>query len=372
MKTFLIFIAFFLSIKSYAQAYETAAKQAILSDFRTGQILFEKNSTELMHPSSMTKIMTSYLAFEDLRSDKISLTQKFSTSEKAWKMGGSRMFLNYGDRVSLDDLLKGIVVQSGNDACVALAEGLAGDEALFVARMNEMAKKLGMMQTNFTNASGWPDPRNLSTAKDLNKLAVAMIVNFPEYYDYHNIKRFTYGSISQQNRNSLLGKLGIDGIKTGHTEAGGYGVVLSAKNDDRRLVAVINGLPSDKARHHEGERIINYGFIGFGQVKVFEEKQTIGKVKVIYGNKPSVEITTREELSILLDQFEKEIDCKVTYKDLIKAPVVAGEKIGSMSCNIPTIYSDSIEIDVIAKSDVEPANPIQKIWQNLEYLFSQE
>ncbi len=174
-KLLIISLLFFFIENIYAQNYETASKQAILVDAKNGQILFEKNANDLMHPSSMTKIMTTYIAFQNLKNGKILLTDKYTTSEKAWKMEGSRMFLNYGDNVTIDDLLKGIVVQSGNDACIVLSEGLNGDESLFVRHMNEAAQKIGMTKTHFTNSSGLPDPKNLSTARDLSKLAIAII-----------------------------------------------------------------------------------------------------------------------------------------------------------------------------------------------------
>jgi D-alanyl-D-alanine carboxypeptidase (penicillin-binding protein 5/6) len=367
---FLSTLIAFLSSFHLAFGYETEAKQAILIDAENGQILFQNNATELMHPSSMTKIMTTYIAFEDLKSGKLSLSDKFTTSEKAWKMEGSRMFLNYGDIVSLDDLLKGIIVQSGNDACVVFAEGSHGDEGLFVERMNKTAAKLGMTQTNFTNASGWPDPRNLSTARDLSKLALRLIRDFPEYYDYHKISTFTYGNIKQNNRNVLLGKLGVDGIKTGHTEAGGYGIVLSAFNKDRRLIAVINGLPTDKMRAQEGEKILNYGFNSFYYVKLFKANQRIESIKVQYGEKPFVNIGVKEDMKILSNDSAEKFYCEISYPNIAKAPINEGDKLGTVKCKVPNIDGDYITSDLVAVENIKNANFIQKIFQNIEYLLS--
>ncbi len=369
MRMFLvIFILLFKSIDAYG--YETAAKQAILVDAKNGQILFEKNANNLMHPSSMTKIMTTYIAFQNLKSGKMSLTDKYITSEKAWKMEGSRMFLNYGDVVTVDQVLKGIVVQSGNDACVVLAEGLNGDESSFVKHMNEVAKKLGMTKTHFSNSSGLPDPTNLSTAKDLSKLAIAIIDTFPEYYYYHQIKNFEYGNIMQFNRNVLLGKMGIDGIKTGHTEAGGFGIVLSAMMNNKRLIGVINGLSNDKIRAQEGEKILNYGFNNFQEIDLFKVKQVIGTTKVQYGIQRMLKFGVENDFTILVGSIKENIECHIKYKEFIRAPIMVGDDVGVITCNIPSIYSDGISMKLIATENVRGANFIQKLWQNLEYVFS--
>ncbi len=345
--------------------YVTTAKQAILIDVSTGQILYQHNATELMHPSSMTKIMTTYLVFDRLKSGKLSLNDRFTTSEKAWKMGGSRMFLQYGASPTINELLKGIVVQSGNDACVVIAEGMSGDEDAFIGKMNNMAKELGMTQTNFTNASGWPDPNNLSTAKDLSKLAIALMKNFPQYYHYHAIKQFSYGNITQNNRNTLLGKIGVDGIKTGHTDAGGHGIVLSAEQQDRRLVAVINGLPSEKARMIEGEKILNYGFNGFTKINLLKSSDVLAKSKVFYGELPEVSLSVKKNVKILGDQNEK-ITCTITYKDCVTAPISIGEKLGTITCKIDNIYDSELKYDLVSMVKVKEANFVQKIWQNIE------
>lgn len=366
-----LFISLFFLLPEIvsAEPYTTTAKQAILLDAVTGQILYQYNPTQLMHPSSMTKIMTTYLAFDAVKSGKISLNNKFTTSEKAWKMGGSRMFLNYGDTPTIDDLLKGIVVQSGNDACVVMAEGLAGDENIFVNRMNDMARRLGMMNTNFTNASGWPDPNNLSTAKDLSKLAIELINTFPDFYQYHNIKKFSYGNILQTNRNTLLGKMGVDGIKTGHTDAGGYGIVLSALQKDIRLIAVINGLVTDKARAQEGERILNYGFNGFTKVTLVKTTDVLARANVIYGDLPKVTLTVKNDMKILSRNPTEEISCSITYKDGISAPIIIGQELGMISCKIDNIYDSELKSQLVAANNVKSANFFQRLIQNIEKLI---
>lgn len=369
MKYYILLLCLIVHKISYAIEYSTSAKQAILIDATTGQILFENNADELMHPSSMTKIMTTYLAFDALKNGKISMSTRFTTSEKAWRMQGSRMFLNYGDTPTVDELLKGIVVQSGNDACVVIAEGLAGTEEAFVQKMNAMAKKLNMNSTNFTNASGWPDPNNLSTAKDLSKLAIALIRNFPEYYHYHQMQKFSYGNIMQNNRNTLLGKFGVNGIKTGHTEAGGYGVVLSAENQNKKLIAVINGLQSDKDRAQEGAKILNYGFANFVSATVLRNDKILAKSNVRYGAVPFVNLKVKENLNVLTNSESVTMQCTMTYDSNIQAPIFIGQKLGSAKCNIKNIFLDYITVDLIAAEQVQKANFLQRIIQNLEYIF---
>jgi len=249
-----LLLVLFLLLLQKASALEILAREALVVDFARGQILLEKNSAQSMYPSSMTKIMTSYLAFEALEAKKFTLEDKFLVSNKAWKMGGSKMFLKVGDSVSISDLLQGIIIVSGNDACITLAEGFYGDEELFVNKMNAKAQELGMTQTHFVNSTGWPDIKHVTTSEDLAKLSIAIIRDFPNFYSYHHLDNFTYNNIPQRNRNLLLGKMGVDGIKTGHTELAGYGIVLSAKEDNRRIIAVINGLKSEKARALEGEK----------------------------------------------------------------------------------------------------------------------
>jgi len=352
----------------FAEPYTTTAKQAILVDGNTGQILYQYNANQPMHPSSMTKIMTTYLAFDEIKSGRISLNDKFPTSEKAWKMAGSRMFLNYGDMPTIDDLLKGIIVQSGNDACVVMAEGLAGDENLFVDKMNNIAKKVGMINTNFTNASGWPDPNNLSTAQDLSKLAIALIKNFPDLYSYHQIKQFSYGNISQTNRNLLLGRIGVDGIKTGHTEAGGYGIVLSALQNDRRLIAVINGLITDKERAQEGERILNYGFKGFTRKILVGTSDILAKPQVIYGESPQVKLSIKNDMEILTKNSNEAISCTIFYTNQVLAPIAMGQKLGTITCKVDNIYDSEFRSDLVADSNVRRANFLQRLIQNIERL----
>jgi D-alanyl-D-alanine carboxypeptidase (penicillin-binding protein 5/6) len=247
-------------LPSVAKAFETKAKQAILVDLTTHTVLLDKNADERMPPSSMSKLMTTYMIFDGLRNGSLELSDKLRVSEKAWRKGGSKMFVELGKQIALEDLLRGIIIQSGNDACIVVAEHLAGSEEAFANMMNEKAKEIGLVGSNFVNATGWPDPEHYMTARDLYVLALHIMAEFPQYYPFYSEKSFTYHNIKQPNRNVLLHRnLGVDGMKTGHTQAAGYGIVVSAKNDEgRRLLLVINGMESERERADEAARLIPY------------------------------------------------------------------------------------------------------------------
>ena len=267
-----------------SSALETLGKQAILIDATTGTILFSKNPDERMTPSSMSKIMTIYKLFERLKDGELSLTDKFSVSEKAWRKQGSKMFVAVNSRVTIEDLIRGIIVQSGNDATIVVAEGLSGSEGAFADEMNETAKQLNMTNSNFINASGWPDPDHETTARDLAKLTVATVKNFPDLYRYYGEKTFTYNGIKQGNRNpAIYRNIGADGLKTGHTEAGGYGLTVSAIRKNRRLILVINGLPTKKSRAVESERILDWGFREFNNYALFKAGETVTEAQIWMG-----------------------------------------------------------------------------------------
>ena len=267
------------------QAIETSAKQAILIDNATGAVLFEKDADMLMEPSSMSKIMTIYMIFERLADGSLKLDDTLPVSEKAWRKGGSKMFVKVGDRVSVEDLLRGIIIQSGNDATIVIAEGLAGDEKSFAAEMTDRARELGLESSMFTNASGWPDEDHRVTARDMALLAKLTIENFPQYYGYYAELEFIYNGIRQGNRNPLLYKnMGADGLKTGHTVNAGYGLTASAIRDGRRLILVINGLGSASGRSREAERLIEFGFREFSNYALFEAGEAIGEADVWLGD----------------------------------------------------------------------------------------
>ena len=279
MKHFLIF-CFLLLFFNSSYSLETKAKQAILYDYETKSIIFEKDSDELMSPSSMSKIMTIYKIFERLKEGGLSLTDTYRVSEKAWRKRGSKMFVRLNSRVKIEDLIRGIIVQSGNDASIVVAEGMSGSEEAFADHLNITARKLGMLNSNFINASGWPDIGHHTTARDLATLTRATIKNFPEFYHYYKEKVFTYNGIKQRNRNpTIYRNIGADGLKTGHTEAGGYGLAASAERKDRRLILVINGLPSKRSRSAESERFLDWGFREFDNHRLFRREDTVTKAK---------------------------------------------------------------------------------------------
>jgi len=258
-------------------SFQTTAKQAILMDFDTGAVLYAKNADTPMFPASMTKIMTSIMVFDELRAGRLQLDSTFRVSENAWRKGGSKMFVRVKDDIKVEDLLRGIIVQSGNDASIVVAEGLAGSDETFGDQMTERAREIGLQDTVFRNATGWPDPDHVTSARDLAKLAAYLIREYPDFYSYYSEKEFTYGKsldgkpITQGNRNPLLYKsVGADGLKTGHTEASGFGLTASAIRGDRRLVMVINGLNSVRARSSESERLINWGFQVFDNYPLFQ------------------------------------------------------------------------------------------------------
>ena len=254
-----------------AQAFETAAKAAIILDSRTGVVLFEKNADERMPPASMSKLMTAYMIFDQLKGGRLKLDDEVLVSERAWKMGGSQMFVKVGDRVKVEDLIRGIIIQSGNDACVTMAEAIAGSEEEFARQMTEKAKEIGLTNSTFANATGLDAPDHLMTVRDLAMLARRIITDFPEYFKYYSEREFEYGGIRQPNRNPLLqaGVPGVDGMKTGFTDGSGYGLVATAKRDDRRVITVMAGLQSAGQRRTEGERLLEYGFREFQEYRLF-------------------------------------------------------------------------------------------------------
>ena len=335
-----------------AAAIETEARQAILVDFDTGTVLFEKNADELMHPSSMSKMMTVYDLFSRLKNGSIKLDDELPVSDKAWRMGGSKMFVPWGGKVKVEDLIQGIVVQSGNDACIVVAEGLDGTEDAFAAELTRKAHELGMTHSTFVNATGWPDPRHLTTARDLALLAKHTITDFPEYYHYYGELEFTYNKIKQGNRNPLLYKdIGADGLKTGHTEQGGYGLTASAKQGNRRLILVLNGLPSMKARADESDRLMEWGFREFNNYALFKRGETVTDAAVWLGNSATVPLVADSNVEVTLPRKSRH-DMKVAavFDGPIPAPIKKGDKIAKLVISGPDITT--VEVPLLAGADV--------------------
>ena len=362
-----IFLIFLISKNVFA--IDTKAEQAIVMDFDTNEILFEKNSNSKTPPASMTKIMTVYAAFDRLKNTDLSINNECTVSAKAYKMGGSRTFLEIDDKVSIDDLLKGIIIQSGNDASVALAECLAGTEEDFAKLMNVYAKRLGMNNTNFINSSGWPEDGHYSTVYDLAILSNAVIREFPDLYLYFADEEFTYNDIKQPNRNKLLSSVqGADGLKTGFTKASGWGIAATAKREDRRITVVINGTNSSRSRMNESANLINWAFSQTSQKELVSEGQVITQVDVWLGNKPRVNlISSRKVVSTLsFDQLQL-IKSSIQYKKPLDAPILKGNSYGKLLISIEG--KPNIEIDLVAEEDVGTINPILKIFAALKYLI---
>ena len=363
------FILLIFLITKHVFAIDTKAEQAIVMDFDTNEILFEKNSNSKTPPASMTKIMTVYAAFDRLKNTDLSINNECTVSAKAYKMGGSRTFLEIDDKVSIDDLLKGIIIQSGNDASVALAECLAGTEEDFAKLMNVYAKRLGMNNTNFINSSGWPEDDHYSTVYDLAILSNAVIREFPDLYLYFADEEFTYNDIKQPNRNKLLSSVqGADGLKTGFTKASGWGIAATAKREDRRITVVINGTNSSRSRMNESANLINWAFSQTSQKELVSEGQVIAQVDVWLGNKPRVNlISSRKVVSTLsFDQLQL-IKSSIQYKKPLDAPILKGNSYGKLLISIEG--KPNIEIDLVAEEDVGSINPILKIFAALKYLI---
>jgi len=351
-----------------AHAIETLAKQAILIDYQTGQILFEKNADDRMTPSSMSKMATVYLAFTRMKEGRLSLEDSFPVSEKAWRKQGSKMFVPLNGRVKAEDLLRGIIVQSGNDACIVLAEGLAGSEDAFARELTELAHGLGMKGTNLVNASGWPDPNHYSTARDLSTLAMATIKNFPEFYPYYSEKNFFYNGIKQGNRDPLLYKdTGADGLKTGHTDEGGYGLTASAVRNGRRLVMVVNGLSSMAERGREGEKLMDYGFREFNNYQLFTANATVGEAPVWLGTEARVPLVLKSDVTMTMPiKSRKDMVVKTIYDSPIQAPFVEGTRIGTLRIEVPE--RPVTELPLVAGKSVEKLGMVSRLGAALRHI----
>jgi len=349
---------------------ETAAKQVLLIDYTTGIILFEKNADELMYPSSMTKIMTAYMVFAKLRDGSIQMNSVFPVSERAWRMGGSKMFVPLNAMVSVEDLLKGIIIQSGNDACIVVAEGLGGSEENFAYAMTQTAHEMGALQTNFKNASGWPDPEHLTTARDLAIIAHRIITDFPDFYHMFSAKEYVYNKIRQWNRNSLLYKnVGCDGIKTGHTEDGGYGIVASVLQGDRRLILVVNGLLSEQDRANEALKLMRWGLQTFDNYSLFKPGELIDTIPVWLGEENGVTATVAEEVIVTLPKVSRKgLKVDIQYDTPVAAPIVQGAILGKMIVTLPS-QEFPLEVPLIAGEPVGKAGFFKRIMDSFRYLI---
>lgn len=360
---------FLAPLASTAQALETQAREVFLMDANTNAILLDKNSEVSMPPASMSKIMTAYMVFERLKAGSLSLDDKLPVSEKAWRMGGSKMFVEVGDQIRVEDLLRGVIVQSGNDACIVLAEGIAGSEEAFAEQMTAKAREIGMTGSTFANATGWPHPEHRMTARDLATLANRIITDHPEFYHYYSEKEFTWTDIRQGNRNPLLYKnIGADGLKTGHTEEAGYGLTASAVQNDRRLILVVNGLGSIKERSAESERLMSWGFREFGNYALFESGETVDEAPVWLGAEKTVPLVMAEDLVVTLPRSVRNgMKVSVVYDSPIPAPVPSGQEIATLRVSWPD--GVPVEVPLMAGEDVEQLGPFGRIAASIKFLL---
>ena len=350
-------------------AVETQAKQAILADFETGSVLFEKNADESMAPSSMSKLMTIYMVFERLRDGRLSLEDKLPVSTKAWRKGGSKMFVKEGDRVSIEDLIRGVVVQSGNDACIVIAEGLAGSEEIFAEEMTERGRELGLENTVFKNATGWPDLGHTMTARDLAILTKRTVQDFPEYFHYYAEKNFTYNGIHQSNRNPLLYKnLGADGLKTGHTELGKFGLVVSAERKGRRLILVLNGLPNVRTRSKESERLLEWGFREFNNYKLFSAGETVTQASVWLGDVDQMPLVVENDLVITIPKkSRRKMQVSALFEEPVPTPIRVGQQIALLQVSAPGF--ETLEVPLVAGEGVGQLGLLGRLVSALNYLI---
>lgn len=349
-----------------ALAIETTAKQAFLIDMNTHSVLLNKEGDTLMHPSSMSKLMTLYVLFQRLKSGRTKLTDNFRVSEKAWRTQGSKTFVAIGSDISVEDLIHGITTQSGNDACIVVAEGLSGSEEAFVEEMNRVAKSIGLDHSHFDNATGLPDDKHMMTAHDLATLAERLIVDFPEYYHFFSTREYTFNNIKQQNRNRLLGTLGIDGLKTGHTDDGGYGITLSAVQDGRRLILVINGLPSDNARVEEGDRLMRYGFREFEDKKLVKANQKIADADVWFGKQSQVSlVSANDEVITLPINSNDAIGFTLKYTGPVPAPITKGAHVADLVVSVHGAEAKTIPL--VAGEDVAKRSGFGKFFALFDY-----
>ena len=377
-KKVFVFILFSLSLAGFAKAdLNVKARTAILQDFYSGEIIYEKEADISIYPASMTKIMTSIIAFDLIKSGDLSLDEKFIISEKAWRLstsGYSSMFIMVGDNVSVENLLKGIIIASGNDACVALAEGIAGTEEEFAILMTGKAREIGMENTNFTNSSGINDPENYSTVRDILLMSNYLIKNHPNFYKMFSEKEFTWDRtggdpIKQGNRNPLLYKnLGADGIKTGYLAVEKYSLASSINRNGRRLIAVGSGFNTKNARSKESSKLLTYGLTNYDLVKISNTNESLHKVDVWLGKENSVDVYTNQDIYKTIKKAKKKLlKVSVKYEGPVEAPIKKDEKVAILK----VVYDDELvgEYDLLASKEVKKVNFVSRLLKSLNYLI---
>lgn len=374
-KIFFVLLALIFAGQSLAQQApvppELAAKSWLLLEMGSGQMLTSTKPDERLEPASLTKLMTAYLTFKAVQQKTIAINQPLPVSEKAWRTGGSKMFIRVDTQVPVDDLIKGMIVQSGNDACVTLAEAIAGSEESFAQMMNREAQRLGMKNSNFTNSTGLPDPQLYTTARDLSLLASALIRDFPEdYKKYYSMKEFRYNNITQPNRNRLLFiDPSVDGVKTGHTEAAGYCLISSALRENRRLLSVVLGTKSDSARASESLKLLNWGFFSFDSVTLFTKDKEVATLPVWKGAQNTVKAGFSNDFSVVLPKgYADKLKSEFIPGAKLIAPIAAGQNIGLLKVSLDgKPYG---EYPVLALEEVTLGNIFVRIWDTIRLWFN--
>ena len=370
-----ILIIIIIFSPNFAHSFKSNAEYALLIEYETNQVLYEKNSRKKIYPASMSKLMTLYILFDYLDKNIISLDEKIFISENAWRKGGavsdsSTMFAEVSSYISIENIIKGIVIQSGNDACIAIAEAISGSEEIFSDEMNSYAKKLGMNDSNFVNSTGLHDDNHYSTPLDMTILAKSLIKDFPNFYHYFSEKSFTWNGIFQPNRNNLLGNnLGIDGLKTGKTSQSGFSMVVSSKKENIRLIGIISGLSSKDSRTLEMKKLINYGQKSFRKYKLFTNSDIIKKVKVWDGKKNYLNMIISEDINLLLNiRAKRNLNAKILFNEPIIAPIKKDQVIGKL-----ILFNDKVEImnsNLISGEDIERKNIFGRTIQKIGYLIN--
>ena len=367
MKKILIFFTIYFLMIFDSFGVETKADSAFVLDFNSNTVLFEKNSDEKQGPASMSKLMIIYMVLERLQNGTLNLDEEFLVSRKAWKYGGSKMFVNVGDNVSVKDLLRGVIVQSGNDACIVLAEGLSGSEENMVDEMNEKAVELGLTNSNFNNTTGWPHEDHYMSLRDIAVLSRIIIDKFPEYYSLFKLHEFTYNEIHQFNRNKLLSIDGYDGLKTGSTTQSGYGLAASAIKDNRRIISVVNGLNSDRERINETKKLVNWSFREFINYNLYKSGDTIHSAKVWLGKDPFVPLILKEDLTVTVKKRDVDkFEVKLIYETPFLAPIKKGDKLAELHL----IEKDKTVIkEVYSGKDIYKVSRFYRSFSIINYLL---
>ncbi|PTN10349.1 D-alanyl-D-alanine carboxypeptidase family protein [Nitrosomonas aestuarii] len=357
-------------VSAQQPAISIAAKAYMLSDYQSGQVLASQNVHERVEPASLTKLMTAYIVFSALKQNRIQLDQIVPVSNKAWRMIGSRMFIEPNKEVTVEELIRGMIVQSGNDACIALAEIIAGSEEIFVQMMNQEAQRLGMKNTHFMNTTGLPDPNHYTSVHDLTLLAAAIIRDFPGFYPLYSLKEYTYNNITQPNRNRLLWlDPHVDGMKTGWTKSAGYCLITSAKRDKRRLISVIMGAKSANARSMESQRLLNYGFQFYDTVHLYKKGEVLTSIELWKGAQDVLKAGFNNDVYFSIPKGQADnLKATMAYKQPLIAPITVGQEVGTVKFTLNGQLVESYPL--VALENVDMGNFIGRAWDSFMLLFN--